>query len=155
VPWADRQDHRKQFDHDSRPLCAAGLAMPLKSTFTKKSHCLFPHPCGRYACPLLYPEVTGPPCPINHQNWPKGSCVTTLPLSPGTRARHELDRSSQAYQQVYKQRTASERVNSQAVELGIERPKLRNGKAIANLNSLLYVLINLRALQRLRQRKAK
>jgi hypothetical protein len=155
VPWADRQDHRKQFDHDGRPLCAAGFGMPLKSTFMKKSRCLFPHPCGRYACPLRYPKPTGQSCPINHQNWPKGGCITTLPLSPGTRARHELDRSTQAYKQVYKQRTATERVNSQAVELGIERPKLRNGKAIANLNTLIYVLINLRALHRIRQRKAK
>jgi hypothetical protein len=39
-------------------------------------------------------------------------------------------------------------------DLGIERPKLRNGQAIANLNTLIYVLINLRALQRIRQRKA-
>jgi hypothetical protein len=155
VPWADRQDHRKQFDHDGRPLCAAGFAMPLKSTFMKKSRCLFPHCCGRYACPLRYPDATGQPCPINHKNWPKGGCVTTLPLSPGTRARHELDRSSQAYKDVYRQRTATERINSQAVELGIERPKLRNGRAIANLNTLIYVLINLRALQRIRQRKAK
>lgn len=155
VPWADRQDHRKQFDHDGLPLCSAGLSMPLKSTFTKKSGCLFPHPCGRYACPLRYPEATGQPCPINHKNWFKGGCITTLPLSPGTRARHELDRSSLAYKQLYKQRTATERVNSQAVELGIERPKLRNGKAIANLNTLIYVLINLRALHRIRQRKAK
>jgi hypothetical protein len=154
VPWADRQDHRKQFDDDGLPLCSAGLGMPLKSTFMKRSHCLFPHPCGRYACPLRYPEPTGQPCPINHKNWPKGGCVTTLPLSPGTRARHQLDRSSQAYKQLYKQRTATERVNSQAVELGIERPKLRNGRAIANLNTLIYVLINLRALRRIRQRKA-
>jgi hypothetical protein len=155
VPWADRQDHRKQFDPHGRPLCAAGFGMPLKSTFVKRSHCLFPHPCGRYACPLRYPEATGQSCPINHKNWPKGGCVTTLPFSPGTRARHELDRSSQAYKDIYRQRTASERVNSQAVELGIERPKLRNGRAIANLNTLIYVLINLRALQRIRQRKAK
>ncbi len=155
VPWADRQDHRKQFDHDGLPLCSAGLGMPLKSTFTKKSRCLFPHSCARYACPLRYPEPTGQPCPINHKNWPKDGCITTLPLSPGTRARHELDRSSPVYKQLYKQRTATERVNSQAVELGIERPKLRNGKTIANLNTLIYVLINLRALHRIRQRKAK
>ena len=155
VPWADRQDHRKQFDDHGRPLCAAGLGMPLKSTFMKRSHCLFPHRCGRYACPLRYPEATGQSCPIGHKNWPKGGCVTTLPLSPGTRARHELDRESEAYKEVYCQRTATERINSQAVELGIERPKLRNGRAIANLNTLIYVLINLRALQRIRQRKAK
>ena len=153
VPWADRADHRKQFDEDGRPLCPAGLGMPLKSTFMKRSHCLFPHRCGRYACPLRYPEATGQSCPIHHKNWPKGGCVTTLPLSPGTRARHELDRQGEAYKEVYRQRTATERVNSQAVELGIEHPKLRNGQAITNLNTLIYVLINLRALQRIRQRK--
>ena len=38
--------------------------------------------------------------------------------------------------------------------LGIERPKLRRGSAIANQNTLIYVLINLHALQRVRARKA-
>lgn len=33
--------------------------------------------------------------------------------------------------------------------LGIERPKLRNQQAIANFNTLTYVLINLRAMQRI------
>ena len=50
----------------------------------------------------------------------------------------------------YKQRTATERINSQAKALGIERPHIRNGKAIANLNTLIYILINLRLLQRIR-----
>jgi len=49
----------------------------------------------------------------------------------------------------------SQRVNSQAVELGIEPPKLRNGLSIANNNTLIYVLINLHALKRIRQRLAK
>ena len=31
----------------------------------------------------------------------------------------------------------------------IERPKLRNRQAIANQNTLIYLLINLRAMQRL------
>ena len=48
---------------------------------------------------------------------------------------------------------ASAGVNSQALELGIERPKLRRGSAIANQNTLIYVLINLHALQRVRERK--
>jgi len=54
---------------------------------------------------------------------------------------------------VYKQRTAVERINSQAVDLGIERPKLRNGLSIANQNTLIYLLIDLRALQRVRAQK--
>ena len=154
VPYAGRADHAKTFDADGLPLCAAALAMPLKSTFQKKSHCLVPHECGRHACPLLFPAATGECCPVNHENWNKEGCITTLPTSIGNRIRHQLDRHSQAYTQLYNQRTATERINSQAVELGIERPKLRNQRSIANQNTLTYVLINLRGLQRLRQRKA-
>ena len=50
---------------------------------------------------------------------------------------------------IKQQRTAVERIFSQAVALGIERPKLRNQLAIANQNTLIYILINLRAMQRL------
>ena len=57
--------------------------------------------------------------------------------------------------QLYRQRTAVERINSQAVALGIEYPHLRNGAAIANHNTLIYLLINLRFLQRLREGHAK
>jgi len=69
----------------------------------------------------------------------------------GARLRYTLDCDSQVYKDAYKQRTAVERINSQAKALGIERPLLRNGAAIANLNTLIYILINLRLLQRIRQ----
>lgn len=154
VPFSERGGHKnRQFDPEGLPLCPAGLAMPLKYTFTDRSS-LVEHEAGRYVCPLLFPEANGEPCPLNHKRWAKGGCVTTMATSVGARLRYQLDRHSEAYKQVYKQRTANERVNSQAVELGIERPKLRNGRAIANLNTLIYVLINLRALHRVRQRKA-
>jgi hypothetical protein len=152
VPLSKRGGHKKTFDPDGLPLCQAGLPMPLKYTFISKVT-LFEHERGRYVCPLLFPEPTGQACPIQHKNWPKG-CITTMPTSVGARIRYQLDRDSEAYKQVYKQRTATERVNSQAVALGIERPKLRNGKAIANQNTLIYVLINLRALHRVRRTKA-
>jgi hypothetical protein len=77
-----------------------------------------------------------------------------MAISIGARIRYQLDRHSAVYKQVYKQRTATERINSQAVALGIERPKLRSGAAIANQNTLIYVLINLRGLQRVRRKKA-
>jgi hypothetical protein len=73
-----------------------------------------------------------------------------MPTSIGARVRYTLDRDSDHYKQTYRQRTAVERINSQAVALGIERPHLRNGAAIANRNTLIYLLINLRFLQRLR-----
>jgi len=152
VPFSERGGHTdRQFSAEGLPLCAAGLPMSRKYTFTDRST-LVEHERGRYVCPLLFPQPTGDSCPIQHARWPKGGCVTTMATSIGARLRYTLDRDGDAYQQVYRQRTANERINSQAVELGIERPKLRNGRAIANLNTLIYVLINLRALQRLRQR---
>ena len=73
-----------------------------------------------------------------------------MPTSPGARVRYTLDRDGKLYTETYKQRTAVERINSQAYKLGIERPYLRNGAAIANQNTLIYLLINLRFLHRLR-----
>ena len=55
-----------------------------------------------------------------------------------------MERHTPLYQAIYRQRTAAERINSQAKELGIERPKVRN------LNTLIYVVINVRALARAR-----
>jgi hypothetical protein len=49
---------------------------------------------------------------------------------------------------IYNQRTCCERINSQAKELGIERPQVRNGRSVANLNTLIYIIINVRALSR-------
>jgi hypothetical protein len=155
VPFVERGGHgRRTFSQDGRPLCAAGLSMSLRYTFWCKTT-LIPHERAHYTCPLRYPQPTGDTCPVQHKHWAKDGCGSTLATSPGARLRYQIDRDSEVYKQVYKQRTASERINSQAVELGIERPKLRNGQSIANHNTLTYVLINLHALQRVRQRLVK
>ena len=125
--------------------------MPLKSTYLSRKE-LVPQRVGRHAGPLLFPEPTGQSCPIGHKNWAKGGCISRLGTSNGARIRYQLDRHSPAYKLLYNQRTANERVNSQALELGIEQPKLRNQQAISNQNTLIYVLINLRAVHRLRRR---
>lgn len=153
VPATQRRPLKREFDEQGLPLCQADLAMPLQSTFMNNRG-VVPQQMGRYVCPLLHPEPSGQSCPINHEKWPDGGCLLKMGTSPGARLRYQLDRSSDAYKQLYKQRTASERINSQAEALGIERPKLRNGQAIANQNTLIYVLINLRALHRLRSTAA-
>jgi len=153
IPFSERGGHKLRFASDGRPLCQADLPMPPRYTFHNKTTRV-EHDRTRYVCPLRWPEPTAETCPVSHKQWPKGGCTTTLPTSRGARLRYQLDRESQTYKDVYKQRTATERINSQAVELGIERPHLRNGQAIARLNTLIYILINLRALQRIRQRKA-
>ena len=59
-----------------------------------------------------------------------------------------LDRDGPLYKGIYRQRTCAERINSQAQALGIERPKVRHRPAVARLNTLIYILINAKALQR-------
>jgi hypothetical protein len=153
VPLSKRGRGPRQFDAQGWPLCQAGLPMPIRHTYTCHTT-RFEHVRGRHVCPLRFPEVTASVCPVGHKNWPRGGCTTTIPISIGARIRYQLDRGSTIFKAVYKQRTATERINSQAKELGIERPRLRNGQAIANQNTLIYVLINLRALHRVGRKKA-
>ena len=150
VPFCNKGSAtRRDFDPDGLPLCEAGLAMPAKLTYTDRTACLIPHRRTKHACPLLYPEPTGASCPLRHKKWAKGGCGTTLADTPGARIRHQLDRHSETYLRIYRQRSAAERIFSQALALGIERPKLRNQAAIANLNTLIYLLINVRTIARL------
>ena len=152
VPLSQRGGHRS-FDEQGWPLCSAGLPMPPKHTFQRHAG-LVPHQQARHACPLLFPNPNGQSCPINHKRWPKGGCLTTLATSIGARIRHQLDRQHPNFKRIYQQRSATERINALAKDLGIERPKLRNQLAITNLNTLIYVLLNLRAFHRIRDRQA-
>lgn len=154
VPFAKRGRFTFQFDETGLPLCQAGLPMPCKSTFICRTT-EYDHQRGRYVCPLRYPEKLNQACPVQHKNDAKQGCITTMATSKGARLRYQLDRDSEAYKTHYKQRTATERLNAQAKELGIERPKLRNQKAIANLNTLIYVIINQRGLKRVKAKQAK
>jgi hypothetical protein len=153
VPFSEKGGYKangRQFTPDGLPICAAGLAMPRKFTYTDRTTSLIEHERGKYVCPLLFPSQTAKTCPVHHKNWKKGGCTATMPTSIGARLRYTLDRDHDVYKQLYRQRSAVERINSQAVNLGIERPHLRNQQAIANQNTLIYLLINLRFLQRLR-----
>lgn len=153
VPFSHRGGTEpRRFDPDGLPLCQAGLSMPAKHAFINHKG-LVPHRQVRYVCPLFHPQPTGQPCPINHKHYSKGGCATCLVDSPGARLRHQLDRHSEAYKLVYNQRSATERINALAVELGIERPKFRNRHSITNTNTLIYILLNLRAIQRVRRKK--
>lgn len=156
VPFSEKGGYQakgRQFNPDGLPLCQAGLPMPLHFTYQDTTVSLIAHERGKYVCPLRFPKPAAEVCPIQHKNWTKKGCTAMMPTSIGARLRYTLDRDSQTYKDIYKQRTAVERINSQAKALGIERPHIRNGKAIANLNTLIYVLINLRLLQRIRNRQ--
>jgi hypothetical protein len=129
--------------------------MTLRFIYTDRTVTLIEHERGKYTCPLQTQDAPqNVCCPVGHERWAKEGCTAMMPTNVGARLRYTLDQESEAYKDAYRQRTATERINSQAVALGIERPHLRNRQAIANRNALIYTLINLRFLRRIRARLA-
>src|SRR5258708_22772420 len=130
---------------DGTPRCPIGLPMHP----TKQFNHTYGYRAHRFQCPLLFPENTGQTCA--HEQFAKGKgCVKDVNWELGGIQRVTLDRDGPLYQAVYVQRTSCERINSQAKELGIEHPKVHNGRSVANLNTLIYVIINGRALLRVK-----
>jgi len=96
---------------------------------------------------LALPALSlGPFLPRTNLN--RFGCVKDVNWEKGGQMRVTLDRDHPIYKAIYDQRTCCERINSQAKELGIERPRVHNGHSVANLNTLIYLVINVRALQR-------
>jgi hypothetical protein len=126
---------------DGTPICPKGL--PMQATFS------FNHTNGyralRFRCPLLFPQATGACC--DHAQFAKGKgCVKDVNWELGGQMRVTLDRDGPLYHGIYNQRTSAERINSQAQALGIERPKVRTIHSVRHLNTLTYVVINVRVL---------
>lgn len=134
---------------DGTPCCAVGRAMKPSYEFTHGEG----YRARIYRCPLLVPAVPGATC--SHEQFAKGKgCVKYSNIELGGLQRVTLDRRGPEYKAIYRQRTTAERINSQAKALGIERPKVRNSGSVSRLNTLSYIVINGRALQRVRGRTA-
>ena len=132
-------------DADGTPRCPIGLRMHPTYQFQHTKG----YRAQRYRCPLLFPTRTGQTC--QHEQFVKGKgCVKDINVEAGGLQRVTLDRSAPLYQAIYKQRTSCERINSQAKHLGIERPQARNIRSVRTLNTLIYITINAKALQRAR-----
>jgi hypothetical protein len=139
------QHSKTQRMADGTPYCSKGLPMHPTMQFNHTNG----YRAQRFQCPLLFPEKTCETC--DHEQFAKGKgCVKDVNWERGGIQRVTLDRDSPLYHAIYTQRTSCERINSQAKELGIERPKVRNGRSVANLNTLTYLVINVRALQRVK-----
>ncbi len=103
----------------------------------------------RFRCPLLFPEKTSQSC--DHEQFTKGKgCVKDVNQEKGGLMRSRIDRDTPLYHTVYTQRTGAERINSRAKELGIERPRVRNIRSVRTLNTLIYLVLNVRTLAKAR-----
>jgi len=146
VPLNEHGHGEGHFDPDGTPLCDQGLRMHPTYQFQHTNG----YRAQRFRCPLLFPQRTGQHCP--HEQFAKGKgCVKDPNWHAGGRMRVLLDRDGPLYHAIYCQRTSTERINSQSEALGIKRPKVRTIRSVRTLNTLTYLLINARALQRVRE----
>lgn len=129
---------------DGVPLCPKALRMHPTSQFA--------HPNGYraqiYRCPLFFPEMPDNATCDHPQFQAAKGCIKHINSEPGGLMRITLDREGPLYHSVYTQRTACERINSQAKAPGIERPKVRNARSVSHLHTLIYFVIHVRAIQR-------
>lgn len=132
-------------DEAGIPRCAQDRSMVPRGCFMHEDG----YPAQRFGCPLLHPRSPDQSC--DDPRFAKEGCTRIVNLSAGGQMRVNLDRDSPAYTAIYHQRTSAERINSQAKALGIERPMVRNIDSVRHLNTLIYIIINARALQRARK----
>ncbi len=146
VPKNQHGHPASQRASDGVPLCPAGLRMHPTYQFAHT----YGYRSQRFRCPLLFPQPSGQSC--DHEQFLKGKgCVKDLNWEAGAQMRVTLDRDGPLYQAVYRQRTSAERINSHAKEqFGLDHPLVRNGLSVRNLNTLTYIVINTKALQRAR-----
>jgi hypothetical protein len=145
VPLNTRGHPTPQLGPNGLQLCPKGLEMSALYQFDHSDG----YRAQELRCPLLVPRPSGQTC--DHEQFAKGvGCVKYINITAGGKMRIGLDRQSEHYKSIYRQRTAAERINSQAKALGIERPQVRNQASVGNLNTLTYIVINARALGRAR-----
>ncbi len=141
----DHGQQRVRREADGTPYCSKGLLMAASYRFRHSRG----YAAQRFRCPLLFPDKTGQSC--DHEQFTKGKgCVKDVNMEKGGLMRSLIDRDSPLYHAVYSQRTGAERINSRAKELGIERPKVRNIRSVRNLNTLIYLVLNVRTLAKAR-----
>ncbi|MFB3041304.1 MAG: hypothetical protein ACE1ZS_05800 [Candidatus Poribacteria bacterium] len=152
VPLNLRGHAKPRFGDNGFHMCEDDREMIGASIFQDRTR---GYQAQREICPVLFGNLPeDQTCRIQHENFQKGTgCVKHKNLEVGARVRVELDRSSDEFKREYKWRTMEERIFSQAKELGIERPRLRNIHSIRNQNTLIYIVINAHALKRVREAK--
>lgn len=117
------------------------------STKEQSKRTILGYHAQRFQYPLLFPVKMGQTC--NHEQFTKGKgCVKDVNWERGGIQRVTLNHDGPLYHTLSQQRTTCERINARAKALSIERPRVRNARSVANLNTLTSVIINLQVFQK-------
>jgi hypothetical protein len=139
-----------RFGPHGRLLCADGREMDNAGQwFDKKKG----YRRGRFTCPFYNSQgrrkqaLLGDTCRCQHAKFPSGGCRHTINLDDPDQVRFAVDRGSRDFKETYARRTDAERLFSLAESYHLEHPEVESLTSVANLNTLLYLLLNVRTLE--------
>jgi len=108
---------------------------------------------GRFTCPFYNSQghrkqaLQGQTCTCQHAKFATGGCRHTLNLDDPTQVRFAVDRGSRDFKDTYARRTDAERLFARAEDYNLEHPEVESLTSVANLNTLLYLLLNVQVLE--------
>jgi hypothetical protein len=108
---------------------------------------------GRFTCPFYNSQghrkqaLLGETCQCQHAQFPAGGCRHTINLDDPDQVRFAVDRGSRDFKETYARRTDAERLFSRAEGYHLEHPEVESLTSVANLNTLLYLLLNVQTLE--------
>jgi len=141
---------QQRFGPHGRLLCAAGREMDNGGQWFDRSK---GYRRQRFTCPCfnsqgrLKSAFQGPTCPCPHAKFATGGCRHTINLDDPDQARFTVDRGSRDFQETYKRRTDAERLFALAETYNLEHPEVESLTSVANLNTLIYLRLNVRVLE--------
>jgi len=139
-----------RFGPHGRLLCADGREMDNAGQwFDQKKG----YHRGRFTCPFYNSKgqrkqaLLGQTCQCQHAQFAAGGCRHTLNLDDPDQVRFAVDRGSRDFKETYARRTDAERLFALAEDYHLERPEVESLTSVANLNTLLYLVLNVHTLE--------
>jgi hypothetical protein len=139
-----------RFGTNGRLLCADGREMDHAGQwFDRQKGYRRP----RYTGPFYNSQgqrqqaLQGQTCHCQHPQFATGGGRHTLNLDDPAQVRFLVDRGSRDFKQTYARRTDAERLFALAADYHLEHPEVESLPSVANLNTLLYLLLNVRVLE--------
>jgi hypothetical protein len=139
-----------RFGPHGRLLCADGREMDHAGQWFDRQK---GYRRQRFACPFYNSQgqrkqaLLGQTCHCQHPQFATGGCRHTINLDDPDQVRFTVDRGSRDFKDTYARRTDAERLFALAADYNLEHPEVESLPSVANLNTLIYLLLNVRVLE--------
>jgi hypothetical protein len=140
-----------RFGSHGRLLCADGREMDNAGQWFDRQK---GYRRQRFTCPFYNSQgqrkqaLQGQTCRCQHAKFASRGCRHTINLDDPDQARFTVDRGSRDFKETYARRTDAERLFALAEDYNLEHPEVESLTSVANLNTLIYLVLNGRVLEK-------